>query len=179
MKRLALVLMTAVTLGLAGCGTTPDEGANAGLGGIGPGGMDGGAGLGRPGGGDGSLYGGAGGAGGAGAGGFTESDRRVYFGYDSALISDEARQLLQRNIPKIKSGGGVVTVEGHADERGTREYNLALAQQRAEAVKQFLILQGVNAGKIKTISYGKERPLVDGHDEFAWTKNRRAELLFQ
>lgn len=176
MKRFALVLMTAVALGLSGCGSTPDEGANAGgAGGIGPGGYDGGgAGLGRPGGGDGSLYG-AGGAGGA--GGASDSDHRVYFDYDSALIRDDARQLLQRNAEAAKAKGGAITVEGHADERGTREYNLALAQQRAEAVKQFLVMQGMDASRVKTISYGKERPLVNGHDEFAWGKNRRAELL--
>ena len=66
-----------------------------------------------------------------------------------------------------------MTVEGHCDERGTREYNLGLGDRRANSVKQFLIAQGVNAGRVKTISYGKERPLCVSSDEACWAKNRR------
>ncbi len=99
----------------------------------------------------------------------------VLFGYDSYEIDDAARTILGKQAewlaryPTVK-----LTVEGHADERGTREYNLALGERRAIAAKNFLAAQGVDSGRMTTISYGKERPAVDGADEAAWAQNRRA-----
>ncbi len=99
----------------------------------------------------------------------------VLFGYDSYELDDAARGVLGKQAewlaryPAIK-----VAIEGHADERGTREYNLALGDRRATAAKNFLAGQGVDAGRMTTISYGKEKPAVDGSDDSAWAQNRRA-----
>ena len=110
----------------------------------------------------------------------TEPEHRVYFGYNAESISGEGLRILEDNARwLLKQSYGEVVVEGHADERGTREYNLALGQKRAESVKQTLVDAGVPAHRVRTISYGKERPLVPGHSEFAWTKNRRVDLLIQ
>ncbi len=99
----------------------------------------------------------------------------VLFGYDSYELDDEARTILGKQAEWLARYGSVsVTVEGHADERGTREYNLALGERRAIAAKNFLAAQGVDSGRMTTISYGKERPAVDGSDEAAWAQNRRA-----
>ncbi|MCP5405854.1 MAG: peptidoglycan-associated lipoprotein Pal [Pseudomonadaceae bacterium] len=108
------------------------------------------------------------------AGGFN----MVYFDYDSAAITDSAAATLQQfaSFAKEHNVQGV-TVEGHCDERGTREYNLALGERRAVAVKKYLAGLGVDAGNVTTISYGKERPAVEGHDEAAWAKNRRGVIV--
>ena len=100
---------------------------------------------------------------------------RVFFAYDSFDLSPEARATLDRQAQWLKQYPSIaVTIEGHADERGTREYNLALGERRANSVKNYLISQGVSADRIKTISYGKERPVALGHNEAAWSQNRRA-----
>lgn len=99
---------------------------------------------------------------------------RIFFGYDRFDLSPEARAILERQAQWINQYAGItVTVEGHADERGTREYNLALGERRANSVKNYLIALGVDAGRIETISYGKERPAVPGSDESSWAQNRR------
>jgi len=99
----------------------------------------------------------------------------VLFGYDSYELDEEARTILGKQAEWLARYPQVrVTVEGHADERGTREYNLALGDRRAIAAKNFLAAQGVDTGRMTTISYGKERPAVDGSDESAWAQNRRA-----
>ncbi|MFZ2586511.1 MAG: peptidoglycan-associated lipoprotein Pal [Alphaproteobacteria bacterium] len=102
----------------------------------------------------------------------------VYFDYDSAAISDSAAATLQQfaTFSKDNAVKGV-TLEGHADERGTREYNLALGDRRAVAVKKYLAGLGVDAGSMTTVSFGKERPAMDGHDEAAWAKNRRGVIV--
>jgi peptidoglycan-associated lipoprotein len=102
----------------------------------------------------------------------------VYFDYDSASIRDDAAGTL-RQFAEFAKANDVkgVTIEGHADERGTREYNLALGDRRAVAVKKYLTGLGLDAGQFTTISYGKERPAVEGHDEASWTKNRRGVLV--
>ncbi|MBF0136871.1 MAG: peptidoglycan-associated lipoprotein Pal [Magnetococcales bacterium] len=130
-------------------------------------------------GGDSAGFDGAGGMGGrGGAGG--EPEHRIYFDFNSASITPESGRTLTSNAQWIKAKNPKeVVIEGHCDERGTREYNLALGQKRADSVKQFLSSQGVDWYRIRTVSYGKERPLVYGHDEFAWAKNRRAELRAQ
>lgn len=99
---------------------------------------------------------------------------RVLFAYDSYELDDAARDTLTRQAAWLSQYGSVrMTIEGHADERGTREYNLALGERRANAVKNFLAGQGIDAGRIAVISYGKERPAVEGSDESAWAQNRR------
>lgn len=99
---------------------------------------------------------------------------RIYFGYDSYSLSSEARQTLENQAQWLGQNAGVTfTVEGHADERGTREYNLALGERRANAVKNYLIALGVDPRRITVISYGKERPAVPGSNDTAWSQNRR------
>lgn len=99
---------------------------------------------------------------------------RVFFGFDQYDLKSEARDSLKRQAAWLKVNPTVViTVEGHCDERGTREYNLALGERRATAVKNYLITLGVSANRVGTISYGKERPVALGHTEAAWSQNRR------
>jgi peptidoglycan-associated lipoprotein len=100
---------------------------------------------------------------------------RVFFDFDKSDIKPEGRQILQRQADWLKKYPNVtVTVEGHCDDRGTREYNLALGERRATAAKKMLVALGVPAARISTISYGKERPAVVGDNEAAWAQNRRA-----
>ena len=99
----------------------------------------------------------------------------VYFDYDSSNLSDSGRSVLKTNAEFLKSNAGMVAlVEGHCDERGTVEYNLALGQRRAAVVREYYITLGVPADSVGTISYGKEKPAVPGNSEEAWAKNRRA-----
>ena len=99
---------------------------------------------------------------------------RVFFDFDKSDIKPEGRTVLQRQADWLKKFPNVtVTVEGHCDERGTREYNLALGERRATAVKKMLVALGVAPNRVSTISYGKERPAVVGSNEAAWAQNRR------
>jgi len=98
---------------------------------------------------------------------------RVFFAYDQSTISPEGQQILQRQAEWLKRYGQVtVTIEGHCDERGTREYNLALGERRASAVKSVLVALGIPSARIQTISYGKERPIVVGSSEEGYAQNR-------
>ncbi len=98
---------------------------------------------------------------------------RVFFSYDSSKLSPDAQKTLMHQVEWLKAHPGFsLTVEGHCDERGTREYNIALGERRAHAVKHFLVHHGLAADRIETISYGKERPAVIGDNEAAWNKNR-------
>ncbi|MEG3639447.1 peptidoglycan-associated lipoprotein Pal [Magnetococcus sp. PR-3] len=107
-------------------------------------------------------------------------ENMIFFGYDSEALTYEAQNVLAQHAANIVKGGvQMVSVEGHCDERGTREYNLALGQKRADAVKRFLNAQGVPMSVMRTVSYGKERPLYTGHNESSWAQNRRAVLLYQ
>ncbi len=100
---------------------------------------------------------------------------RVYFGYDSSDLDSDALELLQDQVAWLKQNSNVsVTIEGHCDERGTREYNLALGEKRAQAVKNYLIGLGISPDRVSTISYGKERPAVVGSNDGAWSQNRRS-----
>ena len=100
---------------------------------------------------------------------------RVFFGYDSSDLDSDALELLQDQVAWLKQNSDVtVTIEGHCDERGTREYNLALGEKRAQAVKNYLIGLGINPDRVSTISYGKERPAVVGSNDGAWAQNRRS-----
>ncbi|CAO3374066.1 peptidoglycan-associated lipoprotein Pal [Azospirillum argentinense] len=99
---------------------------------------------------------------------------RVFFGLDRYDLAPEARATLDRQASWLKQYPNVtVTVEGHADERGTREYNLALGERRANSVKNYLVAGGINASRVKVISYGKEKPAVLGSNEASWAQNRR------
>ena len=104
--------------------------------------------------------------------------RVVYFDFDSFVIKDEAKPVVEENAKwLVASRKRHVTVEGHTDERGGREYNVALGQRRAEAVVKALELLGVNTSQLEAVSFGKERPAAQGSDETAWAQNRRAELV--
>ncbi|MCC7167756.1 MAG: peptidoglycan-associated lipoprotein Pal [Rhodospirillales bacterium] len=99
---------------------------------------------------------------------------RVYFDFDKYEVKPEARAQLDRQVDWFKRyPQWKITVEGHCDERGTREYNIALGERRANAVKEYLVAKGVATARIKTISYGKERPAAIGSNEAAWAQNRR------
>ncbi len=105
---------------------------------------------------------------------------RVFFDYDKYDVQAAGQATLSKAAAWLKKYPQVsVAVEGHADERGTREYNLALGERRANSVKDFLVAQGVPASRLKTVSYGKERPVALGHDEAAWAQNRRGVLVVQ
>jgi peptidoglycan-associated lipoprotein len=102
----------------------------------------------------------------------------VYFDFNSFVIKDEAKPVVEENAKwLVASRKRHVVVEGHTDERGGREYNVALGQRRAEAVVKSLELLGVNASQLEAVSFGKERPAAQGSDEAAWALNRRAELV--
>lgn len=105
---------------------------------------------------------------------------RVFFAFDSSDLSSEARNTLQRQAEWLEHHGNVdVVIEGHCDERGTREYNLALGERRANSVKNYLMALGVSESRLETISYGKERPAVVGRTEEAFSLNRRGVLKVQ
>ena len=100
---------------------------------------------------------------------------RVFFNYDSAELDSDAQELLQDQVAWLKQYSNVsIIIEGHCDERGTREYNLALGEKRAQSVKNYLINLGISSDRVSTISYGKERPAVVGSNDGAWAQNRRS-----
>ncbi len=102
----------------------------------------------------------------------------AFFDYDKAELRADARDVLAADATWLKAHPTVVfTIEGHCDERGTAQYNLALGDRRANAAKEFLVSLGIDAGRAKTVSYGKERPFATGHDEDSWAKNRRAHFV--
>ena len=103
-------------------------------------------------------------------------DTVFYFDFDKSLLSSEARSALILHAEQLQINPRKIRLEGHGDERGTREYNLALGERRADSVRGFLIQQGVDAANIEVISYGEERPADLGSTESAWSKNRRVEL---
>jgi peptidoglycan-associated lipoprotein len=107
--------------------------------------------------------------------------RRVfYFDYDSAELSSEDRETIAAHARLLSSTPGLTaTLEGHADERGSREYNIGLGDRRAQAVRRMMTFQGVANEQLRTVSYGEERPAVFGHDESAWRLNRRVEIVYQ
>lgn len=106
--------------------------------------------------------------------------RIVYFDYDSNVIKPEFQQLIEAHARFLKTNGNRhVVIEGHTDERGGSEYNLALGQRRSEAVRKALELLGVKDSQVEAVSFGKEKPATDGHDETAWAKNRRAEIAYR
>ncbi|MEE9421577.1 MAG: peptidoglycan-associated lipoprotein Pal [Gammaproteobacteria bacterium] len=107
------------------------------------------------------------------------SHRVIYFAYDSYDVSTQDRDLIAAHAAYLSSNpGSSVKLEGHGDERGSREYNIALGDRRNGSVKRMLELQGVSPGQISMVSYGEEKAAVEGHDESAWSLNRRVELIY-
>jgi peptidoglycan-associated lipoprotein len=107
------------------------------------------------------------------------SKRSVYFDYDSNAVKDEYRGLVQAHSRYLADKrDSRIRIEGNCDERGSREYNLALGQRRAESVKKVMTVLGVPDSRIETVSYGEEKPVAPGHDESAWAQNRRADIKY-
>jgi len=167
--RLSILALCVAGIVLAGCESTPDESGSAA--------------------GTGASTGMTSGTGGSGVSGQqlagprpgTQEDLtvnvgdRVFFDFDRFDLKAEARAIVDRQAAWLRTYPNVaIMVEGHADERGTREYNLALGERRANSVRDYLLTLGISASRIKTISYGKERPVAPGSNEDAWAQNRRA-----
>ena len=107
------------------------------------------------------------------------SKRSVFFDYDSNAVKDDYRPLVQAHSRyRGDKRDSKIRIEGNCDERGSREYNLARGQRRAESVKKMMTVLGVTDGRIETISYGEEKPMAQGHDESAWAQNRRADIKY-
>jgi peptidoglycan-associated lipoprotein len=103
----------------------------------------------------------------------------VYFDFDSSELRSDSASTLANQADCLRSSRGTLRLEGHCDERGTTDYNIALGERRAHSVQRYLVGQGVSPGRISTVSYGEERPAVRGGDEVAWSQNRRVEILLQ
>lgn len=107
------------------------------------------------------------------------SQRIIYFAFDSSEVAEQDRPLVQTHAAFLAANPTMkVTLEGHSDERGSREYNIGLADRRAQAIRKMLEFQGVSPTQITVVSYGEEKPAVEGHDESAWSMNRRVELVY-
>ncbi|MDH5301213.1 MAG: peptidoglycan-associated lipoprotein Pal [Gammaproteobacteria bacterium] len=107
------------------------------------------------------------------------AQRKIYFDFDSSDVKPEYRRVIDAHAKHLAANpDATVTIEGHCDERGTREYNMALGERRANSVLRMLTAKGVSASQVRTVSFGEENPEVDGHDESAWVKNRRAIFVY-
>jgi peptidoglycan-associated lipoprotein len=107
------------------------------------------------------------------------SKRIVYFDFDSYVVKDEYKPMIEAHGRYLQANRGArMTIQGSTDERGSREYNIALGQRRADALKKMLLLYGATEIQIETVSFGKEKPRRDGHDEASWAENRRDEIVF-
>jgi peptidoglycan-associated lipoprotein len=102
----------------------------------------------------------------------------VYFDFDQYALTAESRAVLLAHADKLKGASVAVRLEGHADERGSREYNMALGEKRANAVRDFLVTQGVNGSSLEVVSFGEEQPVATGSDEASWSQNRRVEVKY-
>ena len=108
------------------------------------------------------------------------SIKTIYFDYDSSELSDDDAEVVKHHGKYLAlNSDASMRLEGHTDERGTREYNIALADRRAQSIKKLLLFQGASSSQITIISYGEEKPAALGHDEDAWKLNRRAELVYE
>jgi peptidoglycan-associated lipoprotein len=159
--RSTILFASLLALGLAGCQTTTDDDSDQGTS--------------QP---TGSEFDEGSSTTGSSGGASITSLETVYFDYDRAEIRADARSALQSNAAAIKgnSSWGAVTVEGHCDERGSEEYNLALGDRRASAVRRYLVDLGVPSSRLRTVSFGEAKPAVQGHNESAWRYNRRSEF---
>jgi peptidoglycan-associated lipoprotein len=175
MRKTAMVLMMAAVLALAACGgkpkVRPDGSSGDAVGatdGASSSGVEASAG---------SV--GSSGSGASGPPGQLGSQRIIYFEFDSSDIRSEFVDVIAAHGRYLAGNASIrVRLEGHSDERGTREYNIGLAERRAQAVKRALALQGVQDAQVATVSYGEERPAVAGSDETAYSKNRRVEIVY-
>ena len=166
--RLKIVAVLCAGLAIAACAKTPGEEGLAGLAGGGNGGGGGGYGAGAPGGVAGSALPGS-------AADFAQNvGDRVFFESDSSDLTAKSQATLDRQVAWLQRYSRSFIIEGHADERGTREYNFALGARRAAATKEYLVARGIPAARIRTISYGKERPVTVCNDISCWSQNRRA-----
>jgi peptidoglycan-associated lipoprotein len=105
--------------------------------------------------------------------------RSVYYDFDSSLVSDEYKPLVTAHAQYLVANSDAkITIQGNCDERGSREYNVALGQRRADGVKQMLLLLGVSEKQIDTVSFGEEKPRATGHDETSWSQNRRSDIVY-
>jgi peptidoglycan-associated lipoprotein len=105
--------------------------------------------------------------------------RRVYFAFDSSAVDEENRAIVEAHAAYLAANKNIkVVLEGHADERGTREYNLALGERRAQAVERMVKVLGLTPDRIKTVSYGEEKPVAMDHNDAAWALNRRVEIIY-
>ena len=108
------------------------------------------------------------------------AQHRVHFAFDSSAIDDDARAIIEAHASYLVENPSInVTLEGNCDERGTREYNLALGERRAQAVEKLMKVLGVAGSRIKTVSYGEEKPLCEEHNESCWRQNRRVEIVYK
>lgn len=113
------------------------------------------------------------------SGAMASADRIVYFSYDSTNIVPESRTIIENNARSLAKNPQMITqLEGHTDERGSREYNIALGERRANAVRQTMIAMGVSPQQIRVVSFGEERPAAAGHDERSYALNRRVEIIY-
>ena len=154
MHRPIIVLLVALSLGLTACASKPPKPAP-----VAPSADEG--------------------AQGEGAMNPNASGRGIYFDFDSSEIKGEGTDVVAAHAKYLAANAATrVRLEGHTDERGSREYNIGLGERRAQAVRRALLLQGAADRQISTVSYGEERPAVPGHDEAAWAKNRRVEIVY-
>jgi peptidoglycan-associated lipoprotein len=108
------------------------------------------------------------------------ASRIIYFDFDKSDVRPESQAILSAHGAYLAANpGSSVTLEGHADERGSREYNIGLGERRAQSVRRLLLFQGASDNQIQTVSYGEERPVALGHDDESWSKNRRVELVYK
>jgi peptidoglycan-associated lipoprotein len=185
MQALAAIMMVALLLAMGGC-QKKELVSDAGYGTAGTGTGGAGAGAGRGKGVGEQDLGGAAGRTGAGAGSIAASERMafenedIFFAYDSSALTAQAQEILRKKATFMKANANAkVTIEGHCDDRGTNEYNLALGEARARSAKAFLVDLGIPAARLATISYGEERPIAKGQTEEAWSKNRRAHFVIE
>ncbi|HUO44508.1 MAG TPA: peptidoglycan-associated lipoprotein Pal [Burkholderiales bacterium] len=108
------------------------------------------------------------------------SKRSIYYDFDKSVLKDEYQEIVKAHAENLaQNPSQKVTIQGNCDERGSREYNLALGQRRADSVKKALLLLGVKDGQVETVSFGKEKPRALGHNEEAWQENRRSDIVYQ
>jgi peptidoglycan-associated lipoprotein len=172
MHRLMVVLLLVGACALGACASKPSKPATSGEQGMASGGAEG-AGASNANAGAGSDDEAAGPQAGL------LAKRTVYFDFDSSEIKGEGTDIVAAHAKYLAANPGTrVRLEGHTDERGSREYNIGLGERRAQSVRRALLLQGAADTQISTVSYGEERPAVPGHDEAAWAKNRRVEIVY-
>jgi len=171
MHRFMFVLLLVAACALSACASKPSKPAGSGEQGMASSGAEGsGAGNANASGGDDEV---------AGPQAGLLAKRTVYFDFDSSEIKGEGTDIVAAHAKYLAANRATrVRLEGHTDERGSREYNIGLGERRAQSVRRALLLQGAADAQISTVSYGEERPAVPGHDEAAWAKNRRVEIVY-